>query len=110
MIWATPFDGRLPQVIGVPQPEVARIGAHVRLFGMALTLDQIVEETRSLPHDVVSELVDRILLAAHGGQSAANEQAWSETVHRRIEEIRSGHVQLVPGEEVSAKIRRIVGR
>ena len=92
------------------QPRVARCGARVRVFGMALTLDQIVEETRSLPHDVVSELVDRILLAAHGGQSGANEKAWSETVHRRIEEIRGGHAQLVPGEEVSAKIRRIVGR
>lgn len=77
---------------------------------MSLTLDQIVEETRSLPHDVVSELVDRILLAAHGGQTDAHEKAWSETVHRRIEEIRSGEVRLVPGEEVSAKIRRIVGR
>lgn len=77
---------------------------------MALTLDQIVEETRSMPHDVVSELVDRILLAAHGGQSEENEKAWAETVHRRIEEIRGGKVQLIPGEEVSARIRRIVGR
>lgn len=77
---------------------------------MSLTLDQIVEETRALPHDVVTELVDRILMAAHGGQTAEHEKAWSATVHRRIEEIRSGQVQLIPGEEVSAKIRRIVGR
>lgn len=77
---------------------------------MSLTLDQIVEETRSMPHDVVSELVDRILLASHGGQDVTHEKAWSETVHRRIEEVRSGKVRLVPGDEVSAKIRRIVGR
>ena len=77
---------------------------------MPLTLDQIVEETRSLPHDVVSELIDRILMAVHGGQVPAHEKAWSEVVHRRIEEIRQGKVQLVPGEEVSAKIRRIIGR
>lgn len=77
---------------------------------MPLTLDQIVEETRSLPPDVVSELVDRILMTAHGGQSPAHEKAWSDTVRRRIQEIESGKVQLVPGEDVSAKIRRIVGR
>lgn len=75
-----------------------------------MTVDQIVEETRSLSHDVVAELVDRILLAMHGGQSAAHAQAWSETVHRRLEEINTGKVQLIPGEETAAKIRRIVGR
>ena len=29
---------------------------------MSMTVDQIVEETRSLPHDGVVDLVDRILL------------------------------------------------
>jgi len=33
-----------------------------------MTVDQIVEETRSLPQDVVAELVDRILLTMHGGE------------------------------------------
>jgi hypothetical protein len=77
---------------------------------MSLTIDQIVEETRSLPHDVVAEVVDRILLAMHGGQEPAQAGAWSATVQRRVAEIRSGQVEGIPGEVTSAKIRRIVGR
>lgn len=77
---------------------------------MSLTLDQIVEETRSLPHDVVSELVDRILLASHGGQSAAHEQVWSKTVHRRIAEIEQGTARLIPIEEALAQARERLRR
>jgi len=75
-----------------------------------MTVDQIVEETRSLPQDVVAELVDRILLTMHGGQEPGQACAWSSTIHRRIAEIRSGAVQGIPGEVTAAKIRQIVGR
>ncbi len=77
---------------------------------MSMTVDQLVSEIRSLPHDVVTDLVDRVLFELHGGQAHAQAQAWSATVHRRIDEIRSGAVEGIPGEVTSAKIRRIVGR
>ncbi len=77
---------------------------------MPLTLDQIVEEAQLWSDDVVSELVDRLMLARHGVNETALSPAWRATVSRRAEEIRSGQVQLIPGAEVSAKIRRIVGR
>jgi len=77
---------------------------------MSMTVDQMVEEIRALPHDVMTKLVDRVLFESHGGQQPEHAQAWSQTVHRRIEEIRCGQVDLIPGEETSAKIRRIVGR
>jgi len=77
---------------------------------MPMTIDQIVEETRSLPHDVVVDLVDRILLAAHGGQTPAHEQAWSATVHRRIAEIESGQAKLVPLDDALAQARQRIGR
>ena len=77
---------------------------------MSMTIDQIVEETRSLPHDVVAEMVDRILLTMHGGQEAEKASAWSDTVQRRVAEIRSGQVTGIPGGVTAAKIRSIVGR
>jgi hypothetical protein len=77
---------------------------------MALTLDQIVEEARQWPDDVVAELVDRLMLAKHGVSDPALSPAWRSTVARRVEELRSGQVQGVPGEVVSARIRKIVGR
>ena len=77
---------------------------------MPMTLDQIVEETRQWPEDVIAELVDRITLAKHGGLPAAREHAWGEVAQRRSAELDSGHATLVPGQEVSERIRRIVGR
>jgi hypothetical protein len=77
---------------------------------MSLTLDQIVEETRQWPEDTVAELVDRIILAKHGGILPGHEAAWAEVASRRSAELDSGQEKLVPGHEVSARIRRIVGR
>jgi putative addiction module component (TIGR02574 family) len=77
---------------------------------MSITLDQIVEETRQLPPDVVAELVDRILIARHGGIESGVEESWKQETRRRITEIESGQAQGVPGEKVSARIRKTLGR
>lgn len=76
---------------------------------MPMTLDQIVEETRQLPADVVAELVDRILLARHGGIEPDTEAAWKTEIGRRIAEIEGGMVQGVPVEASLARIRKIAG-
>ena len=76
---------------------------------MPMTLDQIVEETSQLPADVVAELVDRILLARHGGIEPAIEAAWKTEIGRRIAEIEEGKVQGIPVEESLARIRKIAG-
>ena len=76
---------------------------------MPMTLDEIVEETRQLPPDVVAELVDRILLARQGGIEPNVEAAWKTEIHRRVDDIRSGKVQGVPVEESLARARKIAG-
>jgi hypothetical protein len=50
------------------------------------------------------------MLARHGVSEPALSPAWSSTVALRVEEIRAGKVQGIPGEVVSARIRQIVGR
>jgi putative addiction module component (TIGR02574 family) len=77
---------------------------------MALTLEQIVEEANQWPDDVVADLVDRLMLARHGVSDPALSAAWRPVVARRVEEIREGKVAGIPGEDVSARIRQIVGR
>ena len=72
-----------------------------------MTLDQIVEETRHLPPDVVAELVDRILSARHGGIDPAVEAAWKTEVGRRLREIEEGKVEGIPLEESLARIREM---
>lgn len=77
---------------------------------MPLTPEQIVEETRQWPADAVSDLVDRILLAKHGGLAPEIEAAWRPVIARRVEDIRSGKEPGIPGDTVAARIRQIVGR
>ncbi len=79
-------------------------------MSMPLTADQIVEATQEWPQDAVAELVDRIMLAKHGGISPKVDEAWAPEIQRRIEEIRSGKVKGIPGDEVSARIRKLIGR
>lgn len=76
----------------------------------SMTIDQIVEETRLWPDDVVAELVDRIMLAKHGVSDPELSPAWRAEIRRRVEDIRSGREPGIPGEEVMARARKIVGR
>ena len=73
-----------------------------------MTLDQIVEAARCLPSEQVEELVERL---SRGLQSDAEvEESWRSETRRRVAEIEAGTVQSIPGPEVSARIRKIVGR
>jgi len=75
---------------------------------MALTLDQLVEEARHLPAEQVAELVDRLSQELHLG--ADIEESWKTEVRQRLADIETGRVQSISGPEVSAKVRKIVGR
>jgi len=76
---------------------------------MPITLDQIVEETRELPAETVAELIDRILLARHGGIEPSVAADWKNETDRRIAEIESGKVEGIPLEESLARARRLAG-
>ena len=76
---------------------------------MPITLDEIVEETREMPAEVVAELVDRIMVARHGGIEPSVASAWKTETDRRIAEIESGKVKGVPLEESLARARKITG-
>lgn len=76
---------------------------------MPISLDQIVEETREMPAEVVAELIDRIMLARHGGVDPSIEAAWKSEIDRRMAEMESGKVKGVSLEESLARARKIAG-
>lgn len=76
---------------------------------MPLTLEQIVEEARHWPSAKLGELVDR-LTGELQPPGFDNDDAWKQEARRRLAEIENGTVQPVDGDEVSARLRRIVGR
>ena len=75
---------------------------------MPMTLEQLVEESRQLPQDVRAELVERILLAAHGGIESNVEEAWKQETRRRVAEIQSGVARGICLEDALAGARRRV--
>lgn len=75
-----------------------------------MTVEQIVAEARQLPRDLVAELFDRIGLELHGGIDPSVEAAWGQEALRRLAEIDSGQVQSIPGDEVMARMRKLIGR
>jgi hypothetical protein len=77
---------------------------------MPLTLEQIVEETRHWPPARLAELVDSLTLELHRATPPEVETAWKQEARRRLAEIENGSVQPLDGQEVSARVRRIVGR
>ncbi len=76
---------------------------------MPLTVEQIVEEARSLPQDERAELVERILLGAHGGITPRVDEAWRQKPRWRVADIQSGRAQGILLDEVLAEGRKIVG-
>jgi len=74
-----------------------------------LTLEQIVEEARHWAPEKVGELVGRLTEDLHAGDPET-EAAWKSEIDRRVQEIQSGKAQSIPGEEVTARIRKIIGR
>ncbi len=76
---------------------------------MPISMEQIVEETRHWPPEKVGELLDRLSGDLHACDNDT-EVAWQAEIARRIEDIQSGKVRGIPGEEVSARVRKIVGR
>ena len=74
------------------------------MITVPLTVEQILEEARHWPAEKVG-LTEELHTSDPETQAA-----WKTEIDRRVKEIQSGKVQDIPGEEVSARIRKIVGR
>jgi putative addiction module component (TIGR02574 family) len=81
----------------------------VSSFTVPLTLEQIVEETRHWPPEMVGKLVSRLTEDLHASD-ADTEAAWKSEISQRVEEIQNGKVQAIPAEEVFERARQILGR
>ncbi len=92
-----------------PQGTVAKRRTIRRVRGMSMTVDQIVAEARQLPREKKTELFDLLLVESFAQPDSEIDAAWRIETRRRIAEIESGQVQGIPGEQVMAELRQIVG-
>lgn len=70
---------------------------------------ELIEMAERLPIDEKAMLVDRLLDSMYPRQAEIDEM-WSVEAERRVEEVRSGKVETIPGEQVFAEIRERFGK
>jgi len=80
------------------------------MFDMPLTLDQITEEAIKLPPASRAPLADKLVQSLELEDLDEIQRLWSAEAIRRRDEIRSGQVQPISGEQVIEEVRRLVGR
>ena len=78
-----------------------------------MSLEQLEQSVMQLSLEERRRFLDWMYAHAHeliGASDPTIDQAWKQETRQRIAEIEHGAVKGIPGEEVSTKIRRIVGR
>ena len=64
---------------------------------------ELFDEAVSLPVEIKAQLIDRLLRSIHPIQKEIDE-LWVAEAEKRVEEIKSGKVKTIPGDEVFKKI------
>lgn len=77
---------------------------------MSLTLDQVADQAMQLPPSARALLAERMVESLEVSETDEVQRAWAAEAVRRRDEVRTGRVQPIAGEEVLAEVRRAVGR
>ena len=71
---------------------------------MSPNAQRLLDEARQLPPDEREWLAECLLIGDEGISAAEVESAWDAEIKRRVDEIDSGAVEMIPGEEVLARM------
>jgi hypothetical protein len=71
---------------------------------MSRSAVEILEDARQLPIDEMDWLIESLLIGEKSESDATVEAAWNGEIKRRLDEIDSGAVELIPGEQVHAEM------
>lgn len=77
---------------------------------MPRKISDIVTEARQLPYGERAELIEHLIIANAQDIDPKIAKAWTDTAMRCLAEIESGKEKFIPGEEVMARARQILGR
>jgi len=62
--------------------------------------EEIIEQAMTLPPDARALLADKLLHSLDSPTREEIDQLWAEEAERRVQQIKNGEVELIPGEEV----------
>lgn len=77
---------------------------------MGMTVEQIAEAALALPSEARAILADRLVESLDPAEDGTARQLWVAEAIRRRDEVRSGQVQTIPGDEALARVRGAVRR
>lgn len=77
---------------------------------MSLNLDKIAQEALKLPISLRAELADMLVESLHTEDSDEIQSLWLDEAIRRRDEIRTGQVEPIPGDQVLAEARKLANR
>jgi putative addiction module component (TIGR02574 family) len=73
---------------------------------MSSRANKVVEEALSLPSDERASLVEKLISSLNLPVQEEIDKLWADESERRVSQIEKGEIELIPGNEVFAKIRR----
>jgi putative addiction module component (TIGR02574 family) len=76
---------------------------------MASTLSDLKKKAAQLPEQERAELALSLIESLDGPADADVEKAWAQEIERRVRQVEKGEAELIPAEEVFARIRRRLG-
>jgi hypothetical protein len=77
---------------------------------MVLNVEQITEQALALPSEARALLADRLVESLDPAEDGCARGLWVAEARRRRDEVRSGRVQTIPGDEALARVRQSVVR
>lgn len=73
---------------------------------MPMRVEEITEQALDLPSNERVLLVDRLVESLDPAEDGPLHDLWKQEAYRRLNELRSGRVPGIPGEEVFAQLRK----
>jgi len=71
---------------------------------MVTKTDELISMVESLPVDIKTTLVEKILNSLYPSQKEID-ALWAKEAERRVKEIKTGKVKTIPGDEVFKEIQ-----
>ena len=76
---------------------------------MATKADELMSMVESLPIEIKTKLIEKILNSLHPTQKEID-ALWAQEVEKRLNDIRTGKVKPVPADEVFEEIQKIYNK
>jgi putative addiction module component (TIGR02574 family) len=76
---------------------------------MTVAAEKLAEKALALPLEDRADLADRLVQSLDAGSEFVWRDQWNKEALRRLDEVRSGAVRLVPGRAAMDELRRKLG-